>query len=479
MGKKFSFDSTLRHSTMSHTPRLPMPGRWTVATCLLVLCCKHSAHSAIVRGDIDYQLYRDFGENKGAFRPGATNIPIQTRDGLILGWLDQAPMPDFSSVEMFATATLIAPQHIVGVAHNDETALSLLHFGGSGSNPYYGRPLYEIVRRNNHPTTDFHVPRLDKLVVDAEPAIMSNLAGSRVYRDPARFPAFYRTGSGTQFIQMPGLAPIEISRPYRYLTGGTVGYPIHEDDTLFDVDNINIFLGTNGLLPNMSETGDSGSPLFAWDTERQAWVLIATLATKNEFGNQWELMIPDFVEQSLAHSQGAQIRLDTPDTILRWGRQADTDTYRIVREGEHAQAWDTALAKGEDRDAGKNIRFSGAAGVLILGEDIDQGAGTLTFDSNFEVRPQDSQTWKGGGLSIAEGVSVDWQVNGVEDDSLHKAGKGTLRVNGVGSNAGNLKVGDGTVILAQRPDASGRIKAFDWITLISGRPTVVRPTARR
>ncbi|KEM44322.1 immunoglobulin A1 protease family protein, partial [Escherichia coli 6-319-05_S4_C3] len=48
-----------------------------------------------------------------------------------------------------------------------------------------------------------------------------------------------------------------------------------------------------------------------------------------------------------------------------------------------------------------------------------------------------------------------WQVNGVNDDNLHKVGEGTLTVNGKGVNNGGLKVGDGTVILNQRPDDNG------------------------
>lgn len=36
-------------------------------------------------------------------------------------------------------------------------------------------------------------------------------------------------------------------------------------------------------------------------------------------------------------------------------------------------------------------------------------------------------------------------------DKLAKIGKGTLEVNGTGVNQGELKVGDGTVILNQKP----------------------------
>ena len=54
------------------------------------------AYSSIVRNDVDYQYFRDFAENKGAFSIGASNISIQDKQGKILGRvLSGIPMPDF------------------------------------------------------------------------------------------------------------------------------------------------------------------------------------------------------------------------------------------------------------------------------------------------------------------------------------------------------------------------------------------------
>ncbi|MDO2733426.1 S6 family peptidase, partial [Escherichia coli] len=82
-------------------------------------------------------------------------------------------------------------------------------------------------------------------------------------------------------------------------------------------------------------------------------------------------------------------------------------------------------------------------------------------------------TWTGGGIITEKGVNVLWQVNGVNDDNLHKVGEGTLTVNGKGVNNGGLKVGDGTVILNQRPDDNGHKQAFSSINISSGRATVI------
>lgn len=109
----------------------------------------------------------------------------------------------------------------------------------------------------------------------------------------------------------------------------------------------------------------------------------------------------------------------------------------------------------------------------MLENTVNQGAGTLTFDDDYIVKPVDTQTWKGGGIIVNGEHLVDWQINGVTGDSLHKLGTGTLKINGTGVNPGSLSVGDGTVILAQRADDNGLSQAFSSVSIVSGRPTLV------
>lgn len=123
-------------------------------------------------------------------------------------------------------------------------------------------------------------------------------------------------------------------------------------------------------------------------------------------------------------------------------------------------------------NSGKDLTFLGG-GTVVLENTVSQGAGTLTFDDDFTIKPLDSQTWKGGGIIVGADHTVDWQVNGVSGDNLHKLGTGTLKVNGTGINPGGLNVGEGTVILAQRPDSDGNVQAFNNVSIVSGRPTVV------
>lgn len=55
-------------------------------------------------------------------------------------------------------------------------------------------------------------------------------------------------------------------------------------------------------------------------------------------------------------------------------------------------------------------------------------------------------------------AKVVWQVKNPNGDRLAKIGKGTLEINGTGVNQGQLKVGDGTVILNQKADADKKFR---------------------
>lgn len=127
---------------------------------------------------------------------------------------------------------------------------------------------------------------------------------------------------------------------------------------------------------------------------------------------------------------------------------------------------------GEKANNGKSITLKGS-GTLTLNNNIDQGAGGLFFEGDYEVKgTSDSTTWKGAGVSVADGKTVTWKVHNPQSDRLAKIGKGTLIVNGNGDNKGSLKVGDGTVVLKQQTNGSGQ-HAFASVGIVSGRSTVV------
>lgn len=420
--------------------------------------------SSNVRGDIDYQDYRDFAENRGRFVPGALNITIYTKSGARVGVLSGASMPDFSAADrLLGVSTLVTPQYLFGVRHNG--GYGSVEFGGRGSNPGYRRHTYLLIDRNNSDSIDIHAPRLDKVVTEVAPAAVPE-AGMTAsgFLDARRFPLFYRLGSGTQSVDGTGVAGA-----YQYLTGGTVARPNWADWRVNIVTNL-YNVDTDGPLGNQGAPGDSGSPLFTWDAQRSRWLLAGTLSTGGGPTSQYVAFSPDFLTQvAEADSDGTVSASDSGGNI-RWAYNASAGTGTLTQGSRVTTMHGLA---GTDLNTGKNLTFGPRGGTVVLVDSVNQGAGTLTFQGKWTVIPQGVQTWQGGGIITAAGSDVSWQVNGAGGDSLHKIGTGTLRINATGVNPGDLSAGDGIVVLDQQQDASGHKQAFRAVDIVSGRPTVV------
>ncbi len=422
-----------------------------------------------VNNELGYQLFRDFAENKGMFRPGATDIAIYNNQGNLVGVLDKAAMPDFSSVNSGSgVATLIHPQYIVSVKHNG--GYKNVSFGD-------GENRYNIVDRNNAPSLDFHAPRLDKLVTEVAPTeVTAQGAVAGAYKDKERYPVFYRLGSGTQYIKDKNNHLTQIGGGYSWLTGGTVGsLPSYQNGQMISTSSGLVFdYQSNGAMPIYGESGDSGSPLFAFDTVLDKWVLVGVLTAGNGAGgrgNNWAVIPLDFIEQKFNEDNDAPVTFSTSEGgVLEWHFNSSTGAGTLT---QGSTTYDMHGQKGSDLNAGKNLEFLGQNGQIDLKDNVAQGAGSLTFHNDYTVATSNNSTWTGAGIIVDKGVSVNWQVNGVKGDNLHKIGEGTLTVQGTGINEGGLKVGDGKVVLNQQADSKGQVQAFSSVNIASGRPTVV------
>ena len=422
-----------------------------------------------VNNELGYQLFRDFATNKGMFRPGAADIAIYNKQGEFVGALDKAVMPDFSSVDSkIGVATLINPQYIASVKHNG--GYTNVSFGDSENR-------YNIVDRNNATSLDFHAPRLDKLVTEVAPtAVTAQGAVAGAYKDKERYPVFYRLGSGTQYIKNSNGQLTQVGGAYSWLTGGTVGsLSSYQNGEMISTSSGLVFdYQLNGAMPIYGEAGDSGSPLFAFDTVQNKWVLVGVLTAGNGpggRGNNWAVIPLDFIEQKFNEDNDAPVTFSSSEGgVLEWSFDSSTGVGTLT---QGTITYDMHGQLGNDLNAGKNLEFLGQNGQIELKDSVSQGAGSLTFRDNYTVTTSNGSTWTGAGIIVDKGVSVNWLVNGEAGDNLHKIGEGTLTVQGTGINEGGLKVGDGKVVLSQLADSKGQVQAFSSVNIASGRPTVV------
>ena len=450
-----------------------------------------------VYSGVDYQYFRDFAENKGKFTPGAQNIAVVNKKGESIGTMMQnAPMMDFSVVSRNGVAALVGDQYIVSVAHN--VGYRNVDFGMEGNNPDQHRFGYNIVKRNNYkndPThpymTDYHNPRLTKFVTEAAPIEMVSKMQGSTYGDLEKYPMRVRIGSGRQVVRDAQDKDTEVSGAYHYRTAGNTfmqGWANNGEVSLSgDVRYPNQY----GPLPISGSGGDSGSPMFIYDKTAGKWLLNGVLRSGHPYEgkeNTYQIARKNYLDEIIARDL---VTVFEP-TVASYDWTADDNGKGKLTKGGSGGI-DTPLANyslassGSDESFGyagpnpympaqhhgKNIYFGNLEnGTVTLKNNIDQGAGGLTFEGDFVVQPTTDETWKGAGVSVSEGSTVTWKIKNPAGDRLSKIGQGTLLVNGKGENLGDISVGDGLVVLNQQADEQNKKQAFNQLGIVSGRPTV-------
>ncbi|HFC6745598.1 TPA: IgA-specific serine endopeptidase autotransporter [Neisseria meningitidis] len=462
---------------------------------LLAYALTPYSEAALVRDDVDYQIFRDFAENKGKFFVGATDLSVKNKQGQNIGnALSNVPMIDFSVADVNRrTLTVIDPQYAVSVKHvkGDEISYYGHHNGhldvSNDENEYrsVAQNDYEPNKNWHHGNQgrleDYNMARLNKFVTEVAPIAPTSAGGGvETYKDKNRFSEFVRVGAGTQFEYNSRYNMTELSRAYRYAIAGTpyqdvnVTSNLNQEGLIGFGDNskhhspekLKEVLSQNALT-NYAVLGDSGSPLFAYDKQEKRWVFLGAYDywagyQKNSW-QEWNIYKKEFADKIKQR--------DNAGTIKGNGEHHWNITF-----GTNSKIGSTAVRlAGNEKDAnnGQNVTFEDN-GTLVLDQNINQGAGGLFFKGDYTVKGINNDiTWLGAGIDVTDGKKVVWQVKNPNGDRLAKIGKGTLEINGTGVNQGQLKVGDGTVILNQQADADKKVQAFSQVGIVSGRGTLV------
>jgi len=438
------------------------------AVAVSVICA--SAQGAIVRNDVDYQYFRDFAENKGAFRQGATNVGIYNNQGQYVGtMLPNVPMPDLAVTNRReGFNTLFHPQYVASVKHMGSYYNSVpLQFGEDSHNPDNHHFTYLTVDLNEHPDLDFNAPRLHKLVTEVAPIPVNNAESRKnAMLDKSRYPYFVRVGSGTQKSRNQYGQDSDVAYHHQYLIGGTP-MRINSSDSNQMQFNGNLF---EDGLPTYGQKGDSGSPLLVYDAKEKRWELAGTLATLwSDPRNDYTVAQNVYMANTIKDDE-IDLRITAQENYWK-GEGASSSKLKLA---DPAKKY---LDNGMERPSlanGKTVHFSGVENSeLILENTINQGAGALYFNNNMTVRASNNNdSWTGAGVVVNGNKTVNWQVKNPQGDRLSKLGTGTLLVNGKGKNLGDISVGDGTVILDQKAE-NDQQQAFNQVGITSGRGTVV------
>ncbi|HGJ9832705.1 TPA: S6 family peptidase [Neisseria gonorrhoeae] len=463
------------------------------------------SEAALVRDDVDYQIFRDFAENKGKFFVGATDLSVKNKQGQNIGnALSNVPMIDFSVADVNKRiATVVDPQYAVSVKHAKAEVHTFYYGQYNGHNDVADKENeYRVVEQNNYEPhkawsasnlgrlEDYNMARFNKFVTEVAPIAPTDAGGGlNTYKDKNRFSSFVRIGAGRQLVYEKGVYHQEgnekgydlrdLSQAYRYAIAGTPYKDINIDQTMntegligfgnhnkqYSAEELKQALSQDALT-NYGVLGDSGSPLFAFDKQKNQWVFLGTYDYWAGYGKkswqEWNIYKKEFADEIKQH--------DNAGTVKGNGEHH----WKTTGTNSHIGSTAVRLANNEgDANNGQNVTFEDN-GTWVLDQNINQGAGGLFFKGDYTVKGANNDiTWLGAGIDVADGKKVVWQVKNPNGDRLAKIGKGTLEINGTGVNQGQLKVGDGTVILNQQADADKKVQAFSQVGIVSGRGTLV------
>ncbi|HGL9901412.1 TPA: S6 family peptidase [Neisseria gonorrhoeae] len=463
------------------------------------------SEAALVRDDVDYQIFRDFAENKGKFFVGATDLSVKNKRGENIGnALSNVPMIDFSVADVNKRiATVVDPQYAVSVKHAKAEVHTFYYGQYNGHNDVADKENeYRVVEQNNYEPhkawsasnlgrlEDYNMARFNKFVTEVAPIAPTDAGGGLdTYKDKNRFSSFVRIGAGRQLVYEKGVYHQEgnekgydlrdLSQAYRYAIAGTPYKDINIDQTMntegligfgnhnkqYSAEELKQALSQDALT-NYGVLGDSGSPLFAFDKQKNQWVFLGTYDYWAGYGKkswqEWNIYKKEFADEIKQR--------DNAGTVKGNGEHH----WKTTGTNSHIGSTAVRLANNEgDANNGQNVTFENN-GTLVLDQNINQGAGGLFFKGDYTVKGANNGiTWLGAGIDVADGKKVVWQVKNPNGDRLAKIGKGTLEINGTGVNQGQLKVGDGTVILNQKADADKKVQAFSQVGIVSGRGTLV------
>lgn len=290
-----------------HLP-LPLFRRLTLLMAAVSACVMTADAAVMMTEQATRITYADFGQNAGRYVTGGKVSSlldyIRTQEGgVAITYIDGTPtktldhgMVDFSSVVQegaTGAGNLIASNAVITAGHNREFNPSFTDFliGAENAVRYQGIEYrdskYLEICSNNTDTLkaqDVKMTRLNKLVTDVLPA---NYYSGETTAAALSGQTIYHSGAGRQYDYLSETDSYWWEgNPYTYITGGaTVADGGHVGEivnpSLVIVDTGNPPLSDAAPLPYQPQDGDSGSPIFIWDTAANQYAYVGTYSAVN------------------------------------------------------------------------------------------------------------------------------------------------------------------------------------------------------
>ena len=354
--------------------------------------------------------FLDFGQNKGAFKPGAMGIKLQGKDGTVLD-LPNVPMPDFSAAEIHGAVSSLGGAYGFTVAHNRLNQ-------GSMVRPQYGHSVYNKVEHYQTPRQDVAYLRYNKFVVEttgydegADFSLTMEQAKERYAT------AIDSTGQEAVIIYRVGNGKVKLKTDKEdtgflgaydrdFQTGG-----IYKKIKDWKNGYMGDFFATNSFT-NKVTPGDSGSLNLVYDKIKKKWVIFGATAFLES--NYYAATVFNGNEFQKLKDKWTQ-KVDLKGGTLTFDETANS--YQINGQEKVTYRGDTL---SNDKRNDKDLVFSGG-GTIKIDRDVNLGNGGLIFDEmqtyNVTASGTDDNgvySLSGAGLNVGAGTVVNWKgVSGI------------------------------------------------------------------
>lgn len=266
------------------------------------------AYGAIMHASPSLQTYVDFGQNRGRYSVNEVNALLThlNSDGVKITYTQgQADytlahgLPSFESMVDGGFYTAVSPSFAVSVQHNGvPNPVFTTRYVGEANAVHYSGIEYRSSANNQFllsPLTDYKATRLSKLITDITPSTLYDTAAHIAAGENIGELMQYRAGGGTMGVADNAGNITSLDDGYHFSIGGIAqntqfyyqGEAGGKDNRGITLDAYTIKVlgvsdfGPDGAgtdrhpLPFVTQGGDSGSPIWAWDEGSQSYQLLA------------------------------------------------------------------------------------------------------------------------------------------------------------------------------------------------------------
>lgn len=432
-------------------------------TALSAVTAAGTLQAGVIRNDYSLQQYKDFALNLGQYRAGNTNVTVYKTDGTTTGYAIPV-MPNLDSYcAIWGTSngngggSLFSPQYVLTAAHlGTPTSGTKINFlSTSGDQTYYTGLTYRMAGYGTYGYDGMTI-RLTKIVTEVaytplctDTSLISSLSSSKTL--------LFRIGNGIA-TQANGTGyNVSNINPQSPLGGTLLSTSVTQNYSTTGNWRITTTLnqGQTNPLGISSHSGDSGSPLYVYNSDTGQFEIVGVCSTGTTgvgYGCATNFEYNPGAIQSTVDSYTDYLTLSADGEDLCWNSD---DDGTITQSGDesvsyayHGEGTSSSLT------ATKGVQFSSEAEHqnIYLTADIDMGYGSVDFNTGDYTLASsgggDYTITRSAGFIVGEDASVEITLNG-QGEEWRFVAAGTATISGSGDNNITLNVGGGVMRFAE------------------------------